>query len=395
MSSTSASTSTDRRSPSSGSRCTARPTSWPRPASASRERPRCSGRSTTPASSGSSTSSTTATTSCSSWTTSRAAASPSGSPRTARCRRTRSSELADRLVDALAAAHRQGIVHRDIKPANVLFDAAGQPHLADFGAASSRDVTLGLTGSEMVVGTPGFMSPEQARGEPATAASDVFSLGATLAFAATGSGPVRYRRPPGARCCAPPPARSSASRRSVPGLAAPTDRAHARQEPGPAARPPARLAGGPAGTHPRTATRRVAAPPARTRPACWSAVAAIVLAAVIGLIVSLADGNGSSPGRKPLGDRPPPTPAQPGRFQPCGERPAPHTDGGGASRLRRLRRRADQRLRGRAPTSSPDRSRIDGLAPSQPGARRRRRRLPLARRRRLAAAVRRHAPTSR
>lgn len=97
--------------------------------------------------------------------------------------------IADRLLDALAAAHRQGVVHRDIKPANVLFDEAGAAYLADFGVASARDHTVGLTATEMVVGTPGFMAPEQARGDEATAASDVFSLGATLLFAATGSGP--------------------------------------------------------------------------------------------------------------------------------------------------------------------------------------------------------------
>ena len=103
--------------------------------------------------------------------------------------------LADRLLDALATAHRNGIVHRDIKPANVLFAADGSPVLADFGVASSRDVTAGLTGSEMVVGTPGFMAPEQARGEVATASSDVFSLGATLAYAATGRGPFGMADP--------------------------------------------------------------------------------------------------------------------------------------------------------------------------------------------------------
>lgn len=97
--------------------------------------------------------------------------------------------LAATLLSALASAHRHGVIHRDIKPANVLFDADGEPYLADFGVASLRDATSGLTASGMMVGTPEFMAPEQARGERATAASDVFSLGATLAFAATGMPP--------------------------------------------------------------------------------------------------------------------------------------------------------------------------------------------------------------
>jgi hypothetical protein len=97
--------------------------------------------------------------------------------------------LADRLLDALAAAHRQGVVHRDIKPENVLFTADGDPRLVDFGVAHTQDHTLGLTATSMVVGTPGFMAPEQARGEPASAPADVFSLAATLLFALTGEGP--------------------------------------------------------------------------------------------------------------------------------------------------------------------------------------------------------------
>jgi hypothetical protein len=97
--------------------------------------------------------------------------------------------LADQLLGALASAHRAGIVHRDIKPANVLFDQAGNAYLTDFGVATMRDATSGLTATEVVVGTPEFMAPEQARGERATPASDVFSLGATLRYAATGTPP--------------------------------------------------------------------------------------------------------------------------------------------------------------------------------------------------------------
>jgi hypothetical protein len=96
---------------------------------------------------------------------------------------------ARRLLGALASAHRAGIIHRDIKPANVLFDERGEPCLADFGVALSRDQTQGLTVAGMVVGTPGFMAPEQARGDAVSPATDVFSLGATLLFAATGDGP--------------------------------------------------------------------------------------------------------------------------------------------------------------------------------------------------------------
>jgi hypothetical protein len=97
--------------------------------------------------------------------------------------------LGERLLGALAAAHQAGIIHRDLKPANVLYDGDGEPMLADFGLAHTWDQTHGLTVAGMVVGTPGYMPPEQARDEPLTPATDIFSLGATLLFAATGNGP--------------------------------------------------------------------------------------------------------------------------------------------------------------------------------------------------------------
>jgi len=99
------------------------------------------------------------------------------------------------LLDALATAHRQGIVHRDIKPANVLFGADGHAALADFGVAITRHFTPGLTVAGTIVGTPEFIAPEQAAGKPATAASDVFALGATLAYALTGSAPYGEGEP--------------------------------------------------------------------------------------------------------------------------------------------------------------------------------------------------------
>ncbi|MDY7105012.1 MAG: serine/threonine-protein kinase [Actinomycetota bacterium] len=96
--------------------------------------------------------------------------------------------LADWLLSALAVAHRAGVVHRDVKPANVLFGADGRPRLADFGVAAHRDASR-ITGTNLIVGTADYMSPEQAKGQDATAASDVFAAGATLYFAATGRSP--------------------------------------------------------------------------------------------------------------------------------------------------------------------------------------------------------------
>ncbi|GAA0684278.1 hypothetical protein GCM10010193_42600 [Kitasatospora atroaurantiaca] len=92
------------------------------------------------------------------------------------------------LAEALVHLHGLGLVHRDIKPSNVLLALDG-PRLIDFGIARALDAATALTQSGYVVGSPGFMSPEQAEGAPAGPASDVFSLGAVLAYAATGVAP--------------------------------------------------------------------------------------------------------------------------------------------------------------------------------------------------------------
>ncbi|MCX5410421.1 serine/threonine-protein kinase [Streptomyces sp. NBC_00059] len=91
------------------------------------------------------------------------------------------------LGEALEAVHTSGLVHRDLKPSNVLL-SLDRPLLIDFGIARAAD-EAGLTGTGLVVGSPGYMSPEQAEGREVSPSGDVFSLGAVLAFAATGRSP--------------------------------------------------------------------------------------------------------------------------------------------------------------------------------------------------------------
>ncbi|CUU60306.1 Serine/threonine protein kinase [Parafrankia irregularis] len=95
--------------------------------------------------------------------------------------------LAAGLAEALIAIHDAGIVHRDLKPSNVMLAVDG-PKVIDFGVSRAADASV-LTRTGAVIGSPGFMSPEQMTGAEAGAPSDVFSLGALVAYAATGREP--------------------------------------------------------------------------------------------------------------------------------------------------------------------------------------------------------------
>jgi serine/threonine protein kinase len=96
--------------------------------------------------------------------------------------------IIERLAAALDHAHTKKIIHRDIKPDNVLFDGSGHPYLSDFGVAKLTESAVSATGEE-IIGTPAYISPEQARGESVDSRADVYGLGAILYEMLTGERP--------------------------------------------------------------------------------------------------------------------------------------------------------------------------------------------------------------
>jgi serine/threonine-protein kinase len=102
---------------------------------------------------------------------------------------------ADRILTqisgALDYAHKQGVIHRDIKPDNVLMDSEGHPLLADFGIVKLTETTSNLTGTGGLIGTPAYMSPEQAQGNPVDERTDIYSLGIVTYEMLTGRQPYK------------------------------------------------------------------------------------------------------------------------------------------------------------------------------------------------------------
>lgn len=97
------------------------------------------------------------------------------------------AHIIKRVSDALDAAHAKRIIHRDIKPSNILFDSSGDAFLSDFGIATSK--SFKDDEGEWLVGTPAYMSPEQAQGKHVDGRSDIYALGVTLYRALTGQLP--------------------------------------------------------------------------------------------------------------------------------------------------------------------------------------------------------------
>src|SRR5580693_10377048 len=104
----------------------------------------------------------------------------------------RVAEIGRQLLSALTVAHAAGVMHRDVKPSNVLLGHDDRAVLTDFGIATFQDDPK-LTQTGMVMGSPGFTAPERIRGEDASPASDLWSLGATVYAAVEGHGPFEKR----------------------------------------------------------------------------------------------------------------------------------------------------------------------------------------------------------
>src|SRR6266508_1430585 len=106
------------------------------------------------------------------------------------------ARIIEKLAQALSYAHRRGIIHRDLKPDNILFDDNGEPFISDFGVAKFTEAATNLTGTGLI-GTPAYMSPEQAKGEPVDHRADIYGLGVIVYQMLSGRQPYDADTPMG------------------------------------------------------------------------------------------------------------------------------------------------------------------------------------------------------
>jgi serine/threonine-protein kinase len=106
------------------------------------------------------------------------------------------ARIIERLSSALAYAHKNGLIHRDLKPDNILFDNNGDPFISDFGVAKITDSATNMTGSG-IIGTPAYMSPEQAQGEHVDNRTDIYGLGVIIFQMLSGEQPYEATTPMG------------------------------------------------------------------------------------------------------------------------------------------------------------------------------------------------------
>jgi len=109
---------------------------------------------------------------------------------------TDAARIVERLSSALTYAHQKGIVHRDLKPDNILFDDRNDPYISDFGVASFSSGQTNITG-EAAIGTPAYMSPEQAQGDKVDSRSDIYGLGVIIFQMLSGKQPYAADTPMG------------------------------------------------------------------------------------------------------------------------------------------------------------------------------------------------------
>jgi eukaryotic-like serine/threonine-protein kinase len=241
----------------------------------------------------------------------------------------RVAEIGRQLLDALRAAHAAGIVHRDVKPSNVLLESSGRVVLTDFGIATYDGATT-LTQTGTFMGSPAYVAPEAARGERATPASDLWSLGATLYAAVEGRPPYNYDTAMATLSALvtsepAPPVRAGALGPLLEGLLRkdPARRLTAED----AAALLSAAAAPPRPAVPETRTRL------RERPGVLPALAVVVLALAVGfgVVVGLS-GERRAPASGPVSP-PPPTPTRSPAARPVLPTTMPATPG-----LRRSRR---------------------------------------------------------